>query len=466
MTMRYLRILLAIPVLFGAVSLSGCGEEPPVPYKVDLEIWGLFDDSGAYQEAISDFRELNEDHIGNINYRKMSEATYQEDIVRAFAEGKGPDIFLIRNAWLPKFETLIAPAPAYQFSEKEYRDAFADVVAHDFVIDGKAYGAPLSADSLALYYNKDLLNAAGIATPPSTWDEFLLDAKSLTSIDTYGNIVQSGAALGTAKNINRSPDILLALGLQRGVAMQSKGSADTLPLSGDPMQQALTFYSGFSKIGSEHYSWNSRQHYSIDAFYEGNLAMMVNYSWHIDTIRRKNAKLNFAVAALPQFPGTQPSNYANYWGFVVAKNKVPPAVEEGKPAPFPAGKYNDLRVHESWQFLHYLAFPHPTKSVTLRNPLSNTSAAFPVTDDPAKVYLEKTGKPAARRDLIEEQKRDPWLAPFASGNLLAESWRVGEIERAEGVIAETIESVDRGENTVSGALSAADTQIRAVIERR
>lgn len=460
-------MLLVVPVLFGAISLSGCGKEAaPTPYKVDLEIWGLFDDSGAYQESLTAFRELNKDHINNITYRKMSEATYQEDIVRAFAEGKGPDIFLIRNSWLPKFETLIAPAPAYQFSEKEYRDAFADVVARDFIVEGKAYGAPLSVDSLALYYNKDLFNAAGIANPPSTWDEFLVDAKALSSIDAYGNIVQSGAAFGTAKNINRSPDILLALALQRGAGVESKGSADTFQIAGDPMNGALDFYSQFSKIGSESYSWNSRQHYSIDAFYEGSLAMMVNYSWHIDTIRRKNAKLNFAVAALPQFSGSQPSNYANYWSFVVAKNKAAPVIAEGQPAPFPAGKYNDLRVHESWQFLHYFAFPHPAKSVTLRNPLSDTSVTLPIKDDPTKLYLDKTKKPAARRDLIEEQKRDPWLAPFASGNLLAKSWRIGEIERAEGVLAESIESVDRGENTVRGALQSADAQVRAIIERK
>lgn len=457
----------AVPVLFGAVFLSGCSDNAkPIPYKVDLEIWGLFDESSAYQEILTSFRDLNKEHINTITYRKMSEETYQEDIVRAFAEGKGPDIFLIRNSWLPKFESLIAPAPSYQFSEKEYRDAFADVVAHDFIVDGKAYGAPLSVDSLALYYNKDLFNAAGIANPPSTWDEFLVDSKALSSVDTYGNIVQSGAALGTAKNINRSPDILLALALQRGAKVDSKGSSDTFPIAGDSMNQALEFYSQFSKIGSEAYSWNSRQHYSIDAFYEGNLAMMINYSWHMDTIRRKNAKLNFAVAPLPQVSGSQPSNYANYWSFVVAKNKVAPVIPEGRPAPFPAGKYNDLRVHESWQFLHYFAFPHPEKSITLRNPLSKTSVPVSLKDDPAKVYLDKTKKPAARRDLIEEQKRDPWFAPFASGNLLAKSWRIGEIERAEGVLAEAVESVDRGENTLRGALSSADTQIRAIVERK
>lgn len=457
--MRSFRAFLFLPVAFGAVMLSGCGEQKPIPYKVNLEIWGLFDDSDVYRDAISNFRTLNESHIGEIAYRKIVDIeTYRQDLLTAFAEGKGPDIFLIRNSWMPDFANLIAPAPAYQTNEKEFRDAFVDVAADDLVLDGKIYGAPLSVDSLGLYYNKDLLNAAGITVPPATWDEFLLDAKLLNSIDAFGNITQSAAALGTAKNINRSPDILVALALQQGVKRETDGFSDKLGVSDGAMPRALDFYSQFARVGSEYYSWNSRQHYSIDAFSEGTLGMMFNYSWQVDALKRKNAKLNFSVASLPQFSGSAPANYANYWTFVVAKNKAP-QVREGEQPTFPVERYNDLRVHESWQFLHFLAFPHPGKNVTLRNPLSDMSATFVMPDDPAKAYVEKTKKPAARRDLVAAQKGDPWLAPFSSGNLIAKGWRFPSIEQAESILAEAIESVNRGENTAQGALQVAGNQI-------
>lgn len=458
MNVSKLTLYVLIPVF--AVFLSGCGKEQPIPYTVNLEIWGLFDSSDAYADAINAYRLANKDHVGEISYRKMSEETYQEDLIRAFADGKGPDIFLVRNAWLPKFETLIASAPVYEFSEKEYRDAFVDVVADDFLIDGKAYGVPLSVDSLALYYNKDIFNAAGITAPPTDWESFLSVSRALTTIDSFGNISQSGAALGTAKNVNRSSDILLARAFQEGAGVTSKGFRDQLPISSEEMRRAADFYSQFARLGSEQYSWNSRQHYSIDAFYEGTLGMMLNYSWHIDTLRRKNAKLNFGTATMPQILGGQPANYANYWSFVVAKNKATPESAPNQPASFPQGKYNDLRIHESWQFLHYFAFPHPSGTFTLRNPLSNLSASIAVKDDPAKKYLEQTGKPAARRDLVEEQKRDARLSPFAYGNLVAKSWRIGDIERAEGILSEAIESVSRGEAVVPGALGVAENQIR------
>lgn len=446
---------------FSAALLSGCGKEVAVPYKVDLEVWGVFDDSNTYDSALSEYRKVNGNHVGNIAYRKMSEDTYRDDLIRAFAEGKGPDIFMIRNSWLPLFANLIAPAPEYQTNEKEFRDTFVDVAADDSIVDGKIYAAPLSVDSLALYYNKDIFDAAGITSPPSTWDDLLLDAKLLSIVDPYGNITQSGVALGTAKNINRSTDILLALALQRGSEVQPEKFGNAVRISDESMSKSLDFYSRFAAIGSEYYAWNPRQHYSIDAFYEGTLGMMINYSWHADTIRKKNAKLDFAVAPLPQVSGAKPSNLANYWTFVVAKNKQEPSVSGDQKPSFPAGRYNLLRTHESWQFLHYLAFPHPSGSITLRNPLSPTlSAVVAVKDDPAASYLEKAKKPSARRDLVEKQKNDQWLAPFSYGNLIAKSWRPGDIEKAEGILAEAIESVNRGENTSQSALQTAESQIK------
>jgi multiple sugar transport system substrate-binding protein len=457
-----IRLLSILPLLLSALFLSGCGKVVPPAYRVDLEIWGTFDDSDAYQESISAYRDIARAHLGTISYRKKTPETYREDLLSAFAEGNGPDVFLIRSSWLPLFKNLIVAAPEYQFSEKEFRDTFVDVVADDLVVNGRAYGAPLTVDSLALYYNKDLLNAAGITTPPATWEELVADARLLNSVDYYGKIRQSAISLGTAKNINRSTDVLLAMASQYGLRNRVNGFSDELNISNDAMKNALTFYSGFSSIGSDRYSWNADQHYSIDAFYEGNLAMMVNYSRQIDAIRKKNAKLNFGVASLPQLSGAAPSNYANYWMLVVAKDRKAPDAGSGQ-ANFPAGKYNDIRVHESWQFLHYLTFPHPGMKVMLRNALSlQSSVEVAIDKDPAKSYIEKTGQPAARRDIIEEQKKDPMLAPFAIGNLVAKDWRIGEVESAEGILADAIESVNRGEAVVQQALSIAATQVEKI----
>lgn len=457
------KISLASFLTLTVLSLSGCGFKPTVPegYKISLEIWGVFDDSDAYVKAINEYRKLNP-HIKDIQYRKLSPETYKEDLLNAFAAGKGPDIFMVRNAWRAPFEDKTAPAPETLITEKDYRDAFVDVVANDFIGTGnRIYGIPLSADSLALYYNKDLFNVAGISRPPETWDEVVEDIRKLTILDQFGNIMRSGIALGTGANINRSSDILMALMMQFGADLKGF-QMNRVNLVSQQSAKALEYYTQFSRIGSPAYTWNARQHYSIDSFYEGTAAMMINYSWQYETLKQKNAKLNIGVARLPQFNKDAPSNIANYWGYAVSKNRVMDKASftpSNEATIVSAEKQNEVRVLESWQFLKYLALAGEKKGITITNGLTGTTKDFPMTNDPSKEYLDKTHKPAARRSLISAQENDLVLAPFIYGNLIAKNWYQGDAEGTDGVLIDMIESVIRGEKTISDALSVAENRI-------
>lgn len=438
-------------LLAAVLVLTGCGEPKPVPYNISLEVWGVFDDSDALRSIFSDYQQLNP-YIKNITYRKLDPDTYKEDLLSALASGNGPDIFMMRNTWQAGFGDKVVPAPTLFVTEKKFRDTFVDVVADDFLTSqGQALAVPLSVDSLGLYYNKDLFNAAGIAEPPKTWEELLQDVEKLTQVDAYGNITRSAISLGTGQNVNRSVDLLLTLMLQLGAKTDT-----TSFLNEASATKALDFYTSFSRLGSAFYTWSPRQHYSIDAFYEGTLGMTVNYAYQYPIFRQKNAKFNFAVAPLPQFSGNTPVNFANYWGLAVAKNKTMPAnLNSGSNGvTLSSESYQVVRTHEAWQLLHYLAFPHPDSKLTLYNALASTSKEVQIKSDPTVRYLEITKKPAARRDLIEGQKDDVALAPFATGNLIAKTWKPGtNAEAAEALIVDTINAVNRGERNTREALS-------------
>lgn len=453
------KIALGIGMLFvlGGCSLKGT---PPEAYTVDLEVWGVFDDSDAYQAMFAEYKKINP-YVGEIKYRKLQPENYEEELLQALAANKGPDIFMLRNAWVANFQDKIEPAPE-KYLEKTYREAFVDVAVGDFVgSDHKIYGAPLSVDSLALYYNKDLFNAAGIAAPPATWEEVVTDTQRLTRLGLGGAFDQSGIALGTATNINRSTDILAAMMFQLGVEPNEPSRVN---LTDDKTRKALEFYTSFANLQAPQYSWNSGQHYSIDAFYEGKLAMMINYSWQYPVIKQKNAKLNIGVAPLPQFGQGVESNVANYWGYAVVKNKTYVAKDTSKADTMTQAKYDALRRHESWQLLRFMAYPQPNKTITLENGLTGTTKDFPLAIDPAATYLEKTNKPAARRDLISAQQQDVVLGPFASGNLLAKHWPQADVDKAETILAEMIESVTRGERTIYDALNIATNRLRVLAQ--
>src|SRR5665647_2389031 len=301
---KYKTIALCLMVVLMTFFLSGCSifKTPAVTYKMDLEVWGLFDDSDTFDEAIAEYKKINP-QIAKIIYKKLDQTTYENELIQSLAVGNGPDIILIQNSWLKKFADKITPAPIDIVTEQGLRNQFADVVAGDFVNQGKVYAVPLSVDNLALYYNKDIFNQAGIVSPPKTWTEFVEDVKKTTKLDGLGQIKQSGAAMGTAYNINRSTDILNLLFLQNKTPMLD---SDNRQAKFEAGVNALEFYTNFAKTGSAFYSWNGKMHYSVDAFSEGTLAMMLNYSWQEAVLKSKAPKLNFAVAPVPQL-GTDES---------------------------------------------------------------------------------------------------------------------------------------------------------------
>lgn len=448
-------VIIAISSL---LVLSGCGCKQPNPkqYKINLEVWGFDDNSDDFSEIFDNYKKVNP-NIESVAYKKISFDTYEKELIDAMAAGQGPDIFVLKNNWLPKFLDKIVPAPQNILNEQKVRNDFVDVVANDFVDKGQVFAVPLSVDSLGLYYNKDLFNAASITSPPKTWDEFVADSTKITKVEGNGEISKSGAAMGTAYNINRPTDILNMLMLQNGTQMINQNGRITFDqaqvVNGklvSPGENALAFYTDFARSSSSKYSWNRNMHYSIDAFSEGNLAMMFNYSWHVKTIENKSPKLNFAVAPIPQFPGSTPANYANYLAYGVTKNKISSTNS--------SNVTNDIRIEEAWKFLVYLA-TKPDKPIQITSNVAGTTKTTNANYDPASVYAQKTGKPAARRDLIEIQKTDPKIGVFANDNLIARSWKQSDPETVETFFSDMIDQINRGQTTIHDALKNAASRV-------
>ncbi len=91
----------------------------------------------------------------------------------------GATMASIYNAWLPDLvkDKLIAPVPGAMGAEVK-ADWPAGIVGAAST-GGALYGFPNEIDVYALNYNKTLFDTAGIKAPPTTWAEFLADAKAL-----------------------------------------------------------------------------------------------------------------------------------------------------------------------------------------------------------------------------------------------------------------------------------------------
>ncbi len=401
---------------------------------IELTWWGVFDDPQDFSEVIADYQVIHPNI--RITYRKLRPEEFETALLEALAEDRGPDIFSIHNTWVTKYLSKIEPLPAkttmaYEVTQKslgikeetlievrdtpsitpaQLKDAFIDAVYADVVRAEKIYGLPLSVDNLVLFYNRDLLNNAGIPLPPTTWLNLQEQVKKLTYQNQEGNLIQSGVALGGAGNVERATDILALLMMQNGAQMIDGRRVTfgfippTFPdRTYNPGPEAVRFYTDFANSSKEVYTWNDTFPNSIDAFAQGKVAMIFGYNYHIPYLEAARAgKLNYGISSMPQIEGRPQTNFANYWVQTVSQKSK--------------------HINEAWDFIQFI-----TKKAEV------------------KKYLDKTARPTALRSLIEEQTNNDQLKVFADQLLTSKSWYQGNNAQAmENALKDLIEAVKSG----------------------
>ncbi|MBI2622497.1 MAG: extracellular solute-binding protein, partial [Candidatus Levybacteria bacterium] len=206
-------------------------------------------------------------------------------------------------SWVPQLFDVLLPLSSDVISADAFRKQFYPVAQTDLIKNGAIYGIPLEIDTLSLFINTELFQAASLETP-TTWEDFAKSARVLTVKDETGRIKTSGAALGTFDNITHAPDIVSLLFVQNGADIKNLLKTD------QASSDALSFYASFAS--GEGNVWDQTLDPSILAFAKGNLAMYFGYSWDVFTIKAINPNLSFQIASVPHLPGRN-MTIASYW---------------------------------------------------------------------------------------------------------------------------------------------------------
>lgn len=385
-------------------------EEKQATQSVTLEYWTVFDNVDALNSLVAEYQKTRP-YI-SVNIRQLRSDEVYTRLVEQLAEDNGPDIISVPNRSLLAYQSKLAPMPAavkdttvlvtkstlgtntavntvdvptvtLNQLDKEY----VQTVKKDAIVEGKIYGLPLSLDTMAIYYNKDLLDRSGVPEPPKNWDDFQAAVKKITKYDkTTGDIVQSGAAFGAGSNIPGADDIIFSLLKQSGAEMvDTAGQAvfNRGANEGSKVFSALNFYTDYANSSRDTYSWNKNMGNALDRFVSGSVGFFFGYSYHLEQIKARAPQLNLGIMPMLQINSDSPINVANYWlQTVVNKSK---------------------HQNEAWNFINYLTHSSATKT-----------------------YLEKTGRPTALRAYISAQNSQTDLAPFSSQVLVSENWYRGK----------------------------------------
>jgi len=332
--------------------------------KAEITYWGLWENSSIMQTAISDFKKQYPNIT--VNYIKQDIKQYREKLTTRIQNNTGPDVFLFHNTWLPMFSNVLLPIPDNIISKKEFNTSFYPVAQKDLTKNGAIYGIPTGIDTLSLYINAQLFQAAG-AEVPDNWEDFIRVARSLTVVDENGKIKTAGAALGTFDNINHAPDIISLLFVQNGADIKNLSS-------GKSAADTLTFYTSFSTGNQK--IWDDTLDNSMLFFAKGNLAMYFGYSWDYFIIKAINPDLSFQIHPVPHLP-QRSMTIASYWAAGVSSKS----------------KYQK----EALLFLAFLA-------------KKETQEKLFAEESKTRLF----GEPYPRVDLLEKLKENTIVYPFVS----------------------------------------------------
>lgn len=273
--------------------------------------------SGAMDDAIREFEaESRAAHAKDPQhpvYRVVSgqnaSRNQTEDPTRfllGVAGGMPPDVIYFDRYAVSEWAARGAFTPLDDFLAQDAASGRADAVrAEDYfascwdeaVYQGRVYGIPNKVDDRALFYNKDLLQRAGYAAPPKTWEELEAMAVRLTERDEKGRIIR----LGFVPNYGNS--WLYIYGWMNGGEFMSADGL-TCTLNDPKIVEALEFMTRiYDQLGGaqEVAAFQSTfQGGDLDPFLQGKIVMKITGFWELtDTMAQFGRDVNWGVAPPP-----------------------------------------------------------------------------------------------------------------------------------------------------------------------
>ena len=253
--------------------------------KKEVVIWDYFETDAQkqmMQDLVDGFNESQDEYVASHVYVPF--ADYEKQLTLGVASGELPDLVIMDGCGMASF---ISMGLFGDVSDADIAwDEYLEGPMESTMMDGKHYGIPFATNDTALFYNKDLFDAAGLEYPDenTTWDEFREMANALTKdgVVGFGN-----AATNTDEGTFQCLQWLYTAG---GSYTDIEAGVDAYTL----MQEMI-----------EEGSWSKEcviwtQSDVNNNFMAGNIAMQQNGPWQIPGIEENAPELNYGVTVLPK----------------------------------------------------------------------------------------------------------------------------------------------------------------------
>ncbi len=322
------KLFTIILLIFIAFLATGCKKKnsptptqssdsiAPANKEITLIWWNLFEPYENVQPVI-DAYQAKYPNV-KIEYAHKDFKTYRANLDSVLTDGlpeSTPDIFTIKNTWIGRYSNYIMSAPADVIDTATFQKDFYPVIYNDAVLNGRIKGIPLGIDSLAIIYNKKLLQEKGYTTPSDNWNEFFEQAKNLTVKDSNGVVASSGVNIGAYDNSQFWFDIFNLLLMQANIDMVDSTGKEAIFAEDQSFLDTVNYFQQYQNEDI----WNENRKQDVALFLEGKLAFFIAPSWRLDDVLKYNDAYNLGldigVASMPQLTSLEQEdmNWASYW---------------------------------------------------------------------------------------------------------------------------------------------------------
>lgn len=270
----------------GTDSKAESGETKTAEGKTEISFWHYMseDKEGKYvQEAVDEFNASQDEIQVNAQYLPREELMKQYSI--GVVSGELPDCGMVDN---PDHNSYVSMGVFEDITElfNEWDEAnFLEGSLNSCKHEDKIYGLPWGNNCLGLFYDKDMLDAAGIEVP-ETWSELEAACEKLTTDTTKGLAI---SAIGNEEGTFQYMPWLLSAG----------GNINEISSEGG--KESLTFLKNLIDKGylsKECVNWTQAD--AEKQFASGQAAMMINGPWQFSGLADDAPDKNYGVAKVPK----------------------------------------------------------------------------------------------------------------------------------------------------------------------
>lgn len=324
--MRPARFLVFSAALLLGLTACGSGgggdaaDAESGPVTISYGIWDK-NQAPAMQKIADEFHAANSDITVKLQVTPFKQ--YWTTLQTAATGGGAPDVFWMNGPNIKLYSgngqllPLDGAIKEGGLDLGDYPSALVDL----YTLDGKTYGIPKDFDTIGVWYNKAIFDAAKVDHPTDdwTWDDFQATARKLTN--------PAKGIYGAAAPVENQAGFYDTIHSAGGHIISADGTASGY---GTPEAlQGIEFWTSLVKDGASPTVQQMTDTSPYDMFKAGKVAMIWNGSWAAGEYNGiAELKNTVDVARIPTGPKGSISVIHGLGNVIFAKTKHPDAAEK------------------------------------------------------------------------------------------------------------------------------------------